>query len=261
MLYCFAAFLLLMNPGLGVAAWNLGSGVALFPSTASSSGGFLLTVDNSFSFADFDRVEGFGKVECAFSKTDKYEFLILGAVILTPAIWDKASNRLVCFAPTTLTVGNLYVAIYFDGEVKDLGRSISIYSFLYAHPLSVPLSTAEERSETIRFSLYMYPRTATQGISCLFSLYSDILTSNSPYVVWPLSGPRATQYSLTIHAPPVHPWLPVLTTPICIFIGASYQSGGIPAIQSISARTIQCPVPIDAPVDFEVYFNDQEIIY
>lgn len=255
MLHLLVAFLLLMDPG--VEAWMLGSGAAFFPITASSTGGFLLTVDNTFSPADFDEVEQNGKVECAFSKTDKYEFLILGAVILSPAIWLRSSNRLVCTAPTSLTVGNLYVAIYFDRQAKDLGRSISIFSFLYAYPLSVPLSTAEERSTTIRFSLYLYPRTATQVISCLFSIHTDVTISASPYVVWPLVGPSATQYSLTIHAPPGHPWPPLLAAPLCIFFGANYQSGGVPAVQSNYARTIQCPVPLDAPIDFEVTFNDQ----
>ena len=251
----FATFFLLAVPVL--AAWNVGSGVSFFPIAASSSGGFLLTVDNAFSTADFNQVEQSGQVQCAFSKTEKYELLILGAVILMPAMWLRPSNQLVCIAPTSLAVGNLYVAIYFDGQAKDLGRSISIYSFIYAYPLSAPLATAEERSTTIRFSLYMYPRTSTQGMSCLFSVYSDTTISNYPYMVWPLVGPSATIYSLTIYAPPGHPWLPVLAAPICVFTGRNYQSGGISADQNVLARTIQCPVPIDAPSDFEVTFKDR----
>jgi alpha-tubulin suppressor-like RCC1 family protein len=251
----FATFFLLAAPGL--AAWNVGSGVSFFPIAASSSGGFLLTVDNAFSTADFNQVEQSGQVQCAFSKTEKYELLILGAVVLMPAMWLRPNNRLVCIAPTSLAVGNLYVAIYFDGQAKDLGRSISIYSFIYAYPLSAPLAAAEERSTTIRFSLYMYPRTSTQGMSCLFSIYSDTTISNYPYMVWPIVGPSAAIYSLTIYAPPGHPWLPVLSAPICVFTGRNYQSGGVSANQNVLARTIQCPVPIDAPSDFEVTFKDQ----
>jgi alpha-tubulin suppressor-like RCC1 family protein len=240
-----------------VAAWSLGSGVSLLPFAASSSGGFLVTVDNTFSTADFGQVEQSGKVDCAFSKTDSYDLLILDAVILKPAMWLRSSNRLLCIAPMALTVGNLYVAIYFDGKFMDSGRTISIYSFFYANPLSTPLATAEEKSTTIRFALYMYPRTATAGMSCLFSFFTGTAIDNSPYMVWPISGPSTTQYILTIYAPPGTLWPGLLSSPICVFVGMNFVSAGVPAVQNVLARTIQCPVPLDAPVDFEVNFQDQ----
>jgi len=96
--FVLAAVLLLSD--MGVTAWNVGSGAVLSPILASSSGAFLITVDNAFSLDNSfsSEVAQSGQVQCAFSRSNKFELLILGAVIMTPALWLSSSNRLQCFA-------------------------------------------------------------------------------------------------------------------------------------------------------------------